>query len=295
MHRFWKNAVTVVLATAGATALRYVSNPEFGSRAPLLFHVLAVAVAAQIGGTLTGLIVAGLSIVLIGRATPASDVHMATVLAIFAVVAAVISLCGGWQKRLKDQLHAAYEQIALKHEIARMGSFEWFVQEDRFVASPEMNTIYGITPAHRMNTIEDWKAFIHAEDRAETLAALEETAKQKLPAFDATYRIVRGDGEVRWIHSRRKFTYSDAGTPVHVTGINMDVTELKKGEMAQEILGGLLQVCSACRRIHDSNSDEWYSMEGYLRRRVPAKFSHGMCPDCSRQWYPEGTTGPPRK
>lgn len=295
MHRYLKNSVTAILATAGATGLRYLSNPEFGSRAPLLFHVLAVAVAAQIAGTSTGLIVAVLSIVLIGHAAPASDVHMPAVLAIFAVVTTAISIFGGWEKRLKDQLHSAYDQIALKHEIARMGSFEWFVQENRFVASPEMKLIYGIVPPQRVNTLEDWKMFIHPEDRDATIAELEETAKQKVPAFDATYRIVRADGETRWIHSRRKFTYNDAGKPIHVTGINMDVTELKKGEMAQEILGGLLQVCSACRRIHDSNSDEWYSMEGYLRRRVPAKFSHGMCPDCSRQWYPEGAGGPARK
>lgn len=288
MQRIWKCGLTVLLAVGVATGLRYASNPAFGSRAPLLFHVLAVAAAAQIAGTSTGLIVTALSILLIYNASPASDIHMPAVLAIFSVVGGAISILCGWQKRLKDRLHLAYAQIALKQEIARMGSFEWFVPQDRFVASAEMRMIYGIAPSHQVNTFEDWKKLIHPDDRADAIRGLEETEKKKLPAFDATYRIVRPDGEVRWVHSRRKFTYNDAGKPVHVIGINMDVTDLKKGEMAQEILGGLLQVCSACRRIHEPDTNEWYSMEGYLRLKVPAKFSHGMCPDCSRQWYPEG-------
>jgi hypothetical protein len=114
---------------------------------------------------------------------------------------------------------------------------------------------------------------------------LETTAQQKLSAFDDTYRIIPPDGRTRWIHSRRKYQYDSDGKPLHVMGICMDVTDLKQGEMAQEILGGLVQVCSACRRIHDH--DEWYSMEGYLRLRTTAKFTHGMCPDCSKQWLAE--------
>jgi len=287
LHRFFKSSLAVLLATAGATGLRYVSNPAFGSRAPLLFHLLAVAIAAQTAGTLAGLGVAGLSIILIGYSAPPSDVFMPTILAIFGLVGITVSILVGWQKRLKDELHLAYERIALKHEIARMGSFDWLVDGDRFVASPEMKVIYGVKPPFEVNTFEEWKAFIHSEDRPGTIAGLEETAKLRLPTFDATYRIVRGDGEIRWIHSRRKLHYDQTGTLVHVVGICMDVTDVKQGEMAQEILGGLLQVCSACRRIHDAGTEEWYSMEGYLRQHVPAKFSHGMCPDCSRQWLAE--------
>jgi len=294
LHRRLKNFLAILLVTAGATAIRLLFNPDLGSRVPFLLHVMAVAIAAQIAGTISGLIVTVLSIILIGYPISPIDPHMPTVLAIFGVVGTVISVFGGWQKRLKDELHLAHERIALKHEVARIGSYEWFVKQNRVEWSPELEEICGLPSHsdHRSRTIEDWILLVHPEDRAEVIAGLRGEGEL---TSDQTYRFIRPDGEIRWLHSRRRYKYDADHNPVHVLGVIIDVSELKQGEMAQQILGGLLQVCSACRRIHDSQTEEWYSMEGYLRQHIPAKFSHGMCPDCSRQWFPQGHHGTGQK
>jgi len=188
-------------------------------------------------------------------------------------------------KHAHDDLIRAHHRLALKHEIARMGAFEWFVPQERVAWSPEMEEIFGIHSTDHVHTLEEWKSLVHPADLAEAMGGLQSTAKHKLPTFDDTYRIIRPDGQTRWIHARRKYQYDSDGKPLYVMGICMDVTDLKQGEMAQQILGGLVQVCSACRRIHEH--DQWYSMEGYLRLHGTAKFSHGMCPDCSKQWLEE--------
>jgi len=289
----WAKSGTVVLLTAVATALRYFLNPILEGRSPLLFHVLAVAIAAQIAGTVSGLVMTALSALLIDYlfVAPKFSLAMGTggdqlALLFFVVAGVLLSFFGGWRKRMQSQLERAYERLALKQEVARMGMFEWSVPEGRVEWSPEMERIYGISTATRIHTLADWQALVHPEDRAEAVAALEDTARKRLPTFDQTYRIIRPDGQVRWIHTRRQYSYDAHGKPVHVFGVNLDVTELKQGEMAQAILGGLLHVCSSCRRIRDAESDAWYSMEGYLRVRSTAKVSHGMCDDCARQWYP---------
>lgn len=249
---------------------------------------MAVAVAAQIAGTVSGLIVAGAAIVIIDYAAPSSDLYMQTVLFIFGAVGIALSFFGGWRKRLEDErltmlqeMKRVHERLAIKHEVARMGTFEWFVEEGYFRWSPEMEKIYGRETPDHVHTREQWKAYLHPDDVDEALAALEEAPQQRqLPACDHTFRITRPDGKVRWIHSRRHYEYDANGKPVHVMGINIDITELKQGEVAQQILGGLLHVCSVCRRIQDdTQNNEWCSMDRFLHRHH-TKLSHGMCPEC---------------
>lgn len=186
-------------------------------------------------------------------------------------------------KKANVALNDAHTRLRLKHEVARMGTYEWFVQQGRMEWSPEIEAMYG----QRIGTVDEWKARVHPTDLQPLLAAVDLAVRNRQTNLDTTFRIMRPDGEVVWIHSRGKFEYDADGQPVHMLGVNMDITELKRGEMAQRILNGLLQVCSACRRIHDVDTEDWYSMEGYLRLHTTAKFSHGMCPDCCRQWFSE--------
>lgn len=291
-HQKLKAFLTVVFLTAAATGVRALFAPLLGFRSPLLFHVFAVAMAAQIAGIAAGLATTGISLLTIDYffIPPAFSLTLGNPadgldLLLFLCVGALLSVFAGRRKRVEDELKNAYERMALKHEVARMGTFEWFVPENRVEWSEEMEKIYGIESPGHVHTTEEWKTYVHPEDREMAAAALEDTVRQKLPTFDQTYRIVRPDGQVRWVHTRRKYQYNAEGKAVYVMGINIDVTELKQGEMAQQILGGLVQVCSACRRIRDAENESWYSMEAYLRRRSAARFSHGMCPDCSKQWY----------
>lgn len=51
-------------------------------------------------------------------------------------------------------------------------------------------------------------------------------------------------------------------------------------------LEGLLPICSYCKKIRD-HRDGWSDVETYISERSDADFSHGICPDCVRQHYPE--------
>jgi len=55
-------------------------------------------------------------------------------------------------------------------------------------------------------------------------------------------------------------------------------------------LEGVLPICSACKKIRD-DAGEWRSVEGYVRERSDAEFSHGLCPHCLRRLYPEFAEG----
>lgn len=51
-------------------------------------------------------------------------------------------------------------------------------------------------------------------------------------------------------------------------------------------LRGLLPICSHCKNIRDDKG-YWESVESYVTAHADVKFSHGICPDCVQQYYPE--------
>lgn len=59
-----------------------------------------------------------------------------------------------------------------------------------------------------------------------------------------------------------------------------------------KILKSFLPICSSCKKIRTSESSEaneesWQSLESYITEYTTTKFSHGICPDCKKQLYPE--------
>jgi DNA-binding response OmpR family regulator len=51
-------------------------------------------------------------------------------------------------------------------------------------------------------------------------------------------------------------------------------------------LSGLLPICAKCKKIRDDNG-YWNQIETYLSAHAPVDFTHGICPECSREMYPE--------
>jgi len=51
-------------------------------------------------------------------------------------------------------------------------------------------------------------------------------------------------------------------------------------------LSGLLPICSYCKQIRDDEG-YWNQMEAYIGERSDAQFSHGICPKCAKEHYPE--------
>ena len=97
-------------------------------------------------------------------------------------------------------------------------------------------------------------------------------------------------GEVRHLFGRNVVTTNGNGKPIRFSGTSHDVTERRKTEeelraALQEVktLRGYLRVCANCRRVV-SEAGEWEQLESYVRRHTHAEFSHGICPDCAKEW-----------
>ncbi|MDF1552543.1 MAG: response regulator [Deferrisomatales bacterium] len=69
--------------------------------------------------------------------------------------------------------------------------------------------------------------------------------------------------------------------------------QLTEALAAVRQLSGLLPICSNCKRIRDSQG-AWQELEAYIHRCSGAEFTHGICPDCSRDLYPDYTRAGPQ-
>lgn len=61
------------------------------------------------------------------------------------------------------------------------------------------------------------------------------------------------------------------------------VVELRDALAKVKTLKGLVPVCAWCRRIRNDRG-YWEQMEAFLKASTDAEFSHGICPECSRQY-----------
>lgn len=64
------------------------------------------------------------------------------------------------------------------------------------------------------------------------------------------------------------------------------IAELQDAISKVRTLSGLLPICASCKKIRD-DAGYWNQVEKYIGERSEAKFSHSLCPDCTKKLYPE--------
>lgn len=64
------------------------------------------------------------------------------------------------------------------------------------------------------------------------------------------------------------------------------ILELKKALSEIKTLSGLLPICAHCKKIRNDEG-YWEQIEGYIKVRSLADFSHGICPECMKKYYPD--------
>ena len=64
------------------------------------------------------------------------------------------------------------------------------------------------------------------------------------------------------------------------------INELRRALDEVEALRGLLPICASCKKIRDDKG-YWNHIEVYLSKHSDVDFTHTLCPDCIKHFYPE--------
>ncbi len=70
------------------------------------------------------------------------------------------------------------------------------------------------------------------------------------------------------------------------TALAERVAELEEAWARIERLEGIVPICMYCHKIRDEEG-RWQRLERYIDEHSDAQLSHGICPDCMSEHYPE--------
>jgi diguanylate cyclase (GGDEF)-like protein/PAS domain S-box-containing protein len=137
------------------------------------------------------------------------------------------------ERRVQQTAHAQLRESELRlHSIlATLEDIIWSIdlKTQRLVyLNPAAVKIYGVPATAFLDGSVDWLDMVHPDDRDKMRQSFKEVSK--VGNLTTEYRIVRPDGEIRWIHDRAQVVSNDAGTRIRVDGIARDVTEQKSSQ-----------------------------------------------------------------
>ncbi|KAB8316427.1 PAS domain S-box protein [Tolypothrix campylonemoides VB511288] len=105
--------------------------------------------------------------------------------------------------------------------------------------SPAYEEIWGRSCSSLYQNPASWFELVHPDDKDSVLQDVNKSTNIK--GFKHEYRIIRDDGEIRWICTRSFFVQDDAGEVQRVVGLAEDITERKTREAKLREANALLQ------------------------------------------------------
>ena len=130
-------------------------------------------------------------------------------------------------------LRESHDRLRLVQSVTGVGLWDWDLTDDSVSWSDEIYEIVGVPRTADRFSADVWRAHVHPDDARR----VEHTARAVLATgtlLDVEFRIVRADGDIRWILSRGTVVRRDDGIPVRMVGLNLDITERKRALEALE-------------------------------------------------------------
>ncbi|MBW4649132.1 MAG: PAS domain S-box protein [Kastovskya adunca ATA6-11-RM4] len=122
--------------------------------------------------------------------------------------------------------------------------------------NPATETIYGRPCQDFFDDADLWIEVIHPQDRDRVLKH-----NQQYPDISSSeieYRIIRSDGEVRWLQDRSWLIYDETGQVLRLDGTATDITERKQAQQAQARLTAILELTTDFVGTADAQGNSLY-------------------------------------
>ena len=133
-------------------------------------------------------------------------------------------------RRVEAELHETEALLIETQQMAHLGTLTYNTSTDEVRWSDEIYRIFGL-PAGKSMNYSDIMQYVHPEDYPAFLQAWISIGDEK-PSIDGEYRIVRPDGEIRFIHEYSIYKYISSGQTMMYVGLLQDITDRRLAEQA---------------------------------------------------------------
>jgi PAS domain S-box-containing protein len=135
------------------------------------------------------------------------------------------------RKLAEEQLKRSEANLATAQKIAHIGSWEFDVVSGEITWSEEKFHILGLDPNKPEPKYAELIEKIHPDDRERFQQATSQAIALGR-CYELDYRIVRSDGQVRYIEGRGETVVNEQGQVIRLFGTALDITDRKRVEEA---------------------------------------------------------------
>jgi PAS domain S-box-containing protein len=130
------------------------------------------------------------------------------------------------RKRAEERVQEARDRLDAALAAGRIGTFVWNLRSDRLQWDAFNRELYRLRPDQVMDTLQNFLALVHPDDRATVLRSFNACAAHRTP-LDVEFRCVGDDGAERWFINRGSAVMDANGDPSFLVGACVDITEQK--------------------------------------------------------------------
>ncbi|MBL8879768.1 MAG: PAS domain-containing protein [Phycisphaerales bacterium] len=256
-----------------AGAIRWLVDAGAGAAPPFLSFVVAVVLTAGLAGTGPALLATALGgLLATSKLFSIDDVGSSISLAMYLLASLFCILSASLLDRAREEAITALKaaerrRTELEKSLALQRQAEQKLNENQFwlsmaeraaqvgrwshdlstgetLGSETLTVLLGAEPASVTNSYRDLHARVHPEDMERVRSAIEH-ALQSGTEYEVEFRIIRDDGQERWVNERGKLFADPILGTQYLSGVVIDATRRKQAELHARELRSTLSTYQA--------------------------------------------------
>jgi PAS domain S-box-containing protein len=198
------------------------------------------------------------------------------------------------RKSAEARVKKSEERLRLALLAGNMGTWDWEIDEQRVTWSENVYSLFGVTAQEFSGTYDGFVSLIYPEDRP-TVEQVIGTAVDTRSPYAIEHRILRSNGEVRWLSCKAQVFCDERGRPTRVIGTVHDITDRKQVEakllrqhIEQQVLLDLIPAMVWYKNEHNEIMRANRLAAESINRtpeQVEGRSTYDLYPDEAEQYY----------
>lgn len=129
----------------------------------------------------------------------------------------------------RTELEKASERLRLALDGAKIGIWDWYVEDAEMIWDDQMYRLYGMEPQEYISVKDAWEHVAHPDDCQRVLDELGSVLRSKNDTI-SEFRVLLPDDSIRHLRAYARAVMGDEGRVLRVVGMNWDVTKEVEAE-----------------------------------------------------------------
>jgi PAS domain S-box-containing protein len=135
------------------------------------------------------------------------------------------------RRRVEVELRESEERLRLALSAARMGTWDWSIQNGNITSSDIMKSLFGLSKEALDGSLKLFADQIYPQDCEHVMTAIFNAVNNE-SEYNVEFRVVYSDRTVRWLHSQGRVYFNLERQPIRMAGVTVDITERKISQQA---------------------------------------------------------------